>query len=453
MPPSKPNPPAQGPRYPYTIHRIYLCGHPEEYTQIERAQNTSPPRILHTLVPRPRVVQGVSVRPYRQIREQCIACTSPSSSAKTHGRPLSRGGRVKNGFLQVLVRERFSGVEERAIRWPEEREGGVGNEEFRRLKELHDNFEAQRNVSPHSAVAYQDRAERKMVKGPAREGGRKVAYVLQTAVDAVLAEGLGHEIFYDGEAERARLIEDINELLSPRVEDRGSRESTQAQLQAVTRANSQKPHPRTPPAPSPRSPPTQRSPAQHPRRPRPHSPTRSQQEIARNRALALATLEGRPFTPTPPERHSDTPPQPPARRPSLRPNPTNVPSYISHQRPFGPTRPSGGTTLSYGDNPRGYNHADTREEVGVSIGTVLETLWPEREEGEGGGTEGRGSYGSFRSFESQRHPGLRVRSRGSVESYESVGDGGRGRGRGDRGSVGSLERGRGSPRSPRGWWS
>ncbi|KAF9738862.1 hypothetical protein PMIN02_001174 [Paraphaeosphaeria minitans] len=441
-PKSKPTAPAltQRPHYPYTIHRIYLCGHPDDYIQIERAQNARPPRILHTLVPQPRVVAGVSVRPYRQIQQRCAVCAysfGQGSSSRFRNKVEEGRDSMKNGFMSVLVRERFSGRGEWSIPWQEDREDGPGNDEYRRLKELHGHIEAGSHLIPHSAMSYQDRAVRKTVGGPAREGAGKIAYVLQTAVHAVLAEGLGHDNFDDAELEREQLIEEINALLPPKVTDRGSSVHTrdkQAQSPQRRTSSNTRGSPHSPIVPSPLSPrspqptiprsPTGNSPQpwrlsaprqprqspQHthhrPRPARPKSPTRSHQEITYHRALALAALEGRvPSIPTPADRHSDTTPQPPPRP---RPDRSNAPSHIAHQRPFGPASSSGGTTLSYGDHPRRYK--------GVSIAAVMDTLYPEDEDPKRVGIDdgeevgGRGSHGSFRSFESQRHPGPKARS-------------------------------------------
>ncbi|KAL5376649.1 hypothetical protein DPSP01_010319 [Paraphaeosphaeria sporulosa] len=325
-----------------------------------------------------------------------------------------------------------------------------------------------------------------MVEGPAREGHAKVAYVLQTAVHAALAEGLGHGNFEDTELERVQLVEEKHELLSPKATNPRSlvstndkraqspKEGTSSNMRGspsspsapapISPRSPQRATPRSPTTnpPQPRRPPAPRQPRtspEHTHRPvRPKLPADSQQEIAHHRALALAALEGRvPNVPTPGERHSDTTPTSAPRVPIPRPNPATVPSYISRQRPFGPTSASGGTTLSYGDGPRRYD--------GVPIAAVMETLYPEnrdgkgegRKDGEGVGLE-RGSYASFRSFESQRHPGPSAgstRSRGSVGSAKSHGSGGRRRGDGESvRSFGSRESDgrRGDARSPRRGW-
>ncbi|KAK7189097.1 hypothetical protein PSPO01_04684 [Paraphaeosphaeria sporulosa] len=358
--------PSQGLRYPYTIRRIYLCGHPEEYVQIERAYHTRPPRILHTLVPQPQVVAG---RSWDEVE---------------WGR--NRG--------------------ERSIPWPKEKERGLGSEEYRGLQDIYEAIGTGRDVRPHSAVSYQDRVARKMVEGPAREGHAKVAYVLQTAVHAALAEGLGHGNFEDTELERVQLVEEKHELLSPKATNPRSlvstndkraqspKEGTSSNMRGspsspsapapISPRSPQRATPRSPTTnpPQPRRPPAPRQPRtspEHTHRPvRPKLPADSQQEIAHHRALALAALEGRvPNVPTPGERHSDTTPTSAPRVPIPRPNPATVPSYISRQRPFGPTSASGGTTLSYGDGPRRYD--------GVPIAAVMETLYPENRDGKGEG--------------------------------------------------------------------
>ncbi|KAF1966286.1 hypothetical protein BU23DRAFT_331125 [Bimuria novae-zelandiae CBS 107.79] len=469
---------SQGPKYPYTIHRMYLCGHPDEYIQIDKAPDTNPPRLLHTIVPPPLVVRGKTVKPYKQTRERCTKCAKAHRASKRHPRslaahriqPQSSDSTERNGFTHVLRRESFFGRGEEPTRWPEEREGDPGYRDYSCLKELHHQVESGKNVRPHSAVAFEERAGRRTVEGPKWEGRGKLVYVAQTAVDPALAPGLGHDEFNvelpQSQTQEARPSaraspagnwqargEDETRLRantqpeqpqgalpSPLLPPSRTLGNPQVQIQrgqARSRANTHESglsRPRVPPPPPRQSPP---SPRRAPEKASPRSNTGTanldEDEVARNRALALQQLQGRASTPG--ERHSDIAPLSSQQRPPSETDTShdNVPSYINHQRPFEPNRLSGGTTLSFGDRPRQYRYNRNSppgrvEEPGLSVNSILETLYPpcrfdqpeeerewEREQGGGG----RGSYGSYRSFESQRYPGPRARSRGSGGSMSS----------------------------------
>lgn len=514
MPPPQPSA-IPGQKYPYTIHRIYLCGHPEENIRVDKAPETSPLRVIHTIIPRPRTTDTL-VFPYKQTRPRCQKCAEahmqrpstrhPRSFTANQCQPQDSLVEEKNGFTHVLGRLRFLGRPENeahTVVWPDEKEGDPGHEYYRRLKKLYDSVEADRNVGPHSSVPMEQRAGARIVEGPDREGSEKLAYVLRTAVDEALAprqeypHGLGHERFDAEERMALRLRADF--LRSMEESDRqtpaavqqveGGRQSRsrsntrpgqagQAQLssqqvllqpnpQAVrtpaggSQAQAQRDHAKLRAN-------THDSPLSCQRVTSPPSlpPLEEQDEIARYRAIALQLLEGGGTTPGVPfagERHSDTLPQTSRRRLTNTDGltPENVPSEISHQRPFGPSRSSGGTTLSYGDRPRQYTRPPPgaqSDPPGVSICEILDTFnssplspsfWEEEEVAIGGG---RGSFGSYKSLESQRHPGPGARGRGSMGSRSSFGNqrhpGPRARdSQGSFTSFGSAENG---PRPPTG---
>lgn len=386
----------QSPQYPYIVHRLYLCGHPEEYICIETVQDSNPPRILHTLVPPPHIVASITVRPYRQTRARCFACTA--SQCNSASSTQAQGERTKNGFFHVLRRERFGGAREWPIPWPDEREGQPGHLEYAYLKKVNEETEVEKGLEWHGPESYETRVGRRAKKGPAWAGEEKLMYVLQTAVDPSLAAGLGHDIFDEEGRERARSLSRSREIQSD-TPDSPNRPPLETPVPSLSTPQQARIHQNTNKSPkSPKNIPQQ----SHRQRPTSHTP--NQTEISRNRALALQALE-RCIPPTG-ERHSDTTPQPPRHRPI--PTPSHIPSYISHQRPFGPTRSSGGTTLSYGDNPRQYDRSNVIQEPGVSINTIMETVYSsplmmgERQQRRG---SGRGSFGSFRSLESQRFSG------------------------------------------------
>jgi hypothetical protein len=310
-------------------------------------------------------------------------------------------------------------------------------------------------------------------------------YVVQTAVDSILARGLGHGDFENDESEAQRSL--TQSTRHPQEENRPTRihpspkswrksppyspSRTVDSSVSASPQNQRKPEHSIPakPIPTAESPTTFHLLTQPPPPPPPplrpirqplnstlpgplyqpntHQAIPDGDQIARNRALALQHLEG--HLPTTPTRHSDSAPALNPRSPHLnRPAHDNVPSYISHQRPFGPIRSSGSTTLSHGDEPREYDRKaepGQQSEPGVSINDIMETLFPSsrfdlvehdedteglgNEEGSesaglerdvtdgiaerarrvGRGSKGRGSRGSLSSFESQRYSGARGR--------------------------------------------
>lgn len=486
----------QGHTYPYTVHRVYLCGHPDEYIKVDRGPKTNLQKILHTIVPQPHTIQGKTVRPYRQTLRHCKKCAEAHRGSVRHPKPLaahqsqSQGGRSeeKNGFTYVLMRERFSERGREPIRWPDERETDVGHDAFRGLKGLHEKMEIGRNFVPHDAISYEERTGRRIVEGPKREGSGKLVYVVQTAVDSILARGLGHRDFENDESEAQRSL--AQSTRHPQEENRPTRiqpspkswrnsppcspSRTVDSSVLVSPQNQRRPehsiparpiptaespsifHLLTQPPPPPPPPPPPLRPLRQPLgstlpgplyQPNTHQVIPDGDQIARNRALALQHLEG--HLPTTPTRHSDSAPALNSRSPHFNsPVHDNVPSYISHQRPFGPIRSSGSTTLSHGDEPREYDRkAEPGQqcEPGVSINDIIETLFPSsrfdivehdedmeglgKEEGSesaglvrdmtdgitdrarrvGRGSKRRASRGSLSSFESQRYSGARGR--------------------------------------------
>ena len=441
----------QGLTYPYTVHRMYLCGHPDEYIKVDRTPDTNPQIIIHTIVPQLQMTESRIIRPYRQMFQRCTRCAEVHRDYARHPRSLAAHRRQfqnvasveKNGFIQVLSRERLFQKGKIPIHWPDEQENDFGYDTYRRMKKLHENTVKERDSWLHDAIPYLERFGRRIVKGPKREGNGEMTYVVQTAVDSMLARGLGHK----------RLGTVSSEAPSPPAQKASARNQAELEhdMQAILR----------PTAIPPRTPHTlrhlTRAPSslhQPPRStlsgPRLHSSIHratfdfDEDQIARNRGLALQHLEGHLPTAT---RHSDSAPTSQLR--SLRstsPAHDDIPLYIRHQRPFGPTRSSGSTTLSHGDEPRGYDRrleAGQHSEPGVSINDIMETLFPSSrfglvDEGEeieeggyrnesvelgrdtldrstewgrhfGRGGRGRGSKGSLSRFESQRYSGAQGR--------------------------------------------
>lgn len=395
----------EGSAYPYTVHRIYLCGHPDEYIRVDQAPDTTPILILHTIVPRPEMIEGRTVKPYRQMRQRCASCAETHRASARQPRSLAAHqiqkqgdpNGCKDGFMHVLRRERFLVQNHNRIRWPDEREDNPGFSEYCYLKDLHDKNKLEGDVHIHAAISWRGRAGRRIYQGPERVGTGKLVYVVQTAIDSSLARGLDHADFDADElatmqrqTHSVRLPSENKQVCSntnpPEQEENETGLETNQQPKKLAhfplRTTSEQITQVLPPRVSSESQRQVKPPGPGPMRtatlPKTQTDVGRAEEIARNRALALQLLEGRTLTST--ERHSDSIPLTSQHQLSRTDMclQENVPSYVSHQRPFGPTRPSGGTTLSYGDQPRHYDGRppDRSEEGGVSISSIMETLFP-----------------------------------------------------------------------------
>ncbi|KAJ4297834.1 hypothetical protein N0V90_005730 [Kalmusia sp. IMI 367209] len=252
---------------------------------------------------------------------------------------------------------------------------------------------------PHAVNRYEERVGRRKVEGAARDGDGKLAYVLQTAMHPGLAPDLGHEMFA---AKSRPPLQPRLQALSPRS-PRRPRLRLQTSLSTVRDAQV--------------SPLTQNLYA----RLRSNTSLTSQNEVARNRDLALRRLEGRAN-----ERYSDSTVPYQQSQPTSVANPTNttVPSYIRHQRPFGPIRPSGGTTFSEGSRPRAHTPPGPQDQNRMmGLKEILESPPPWADAHD---MQVRASFESFGTVEEGRgqavQEGLRKPGKGIMsgqgQSYE-----------------------------------
>lgn len=194
------------PRYPYTFHRRYLCGHPDESIIVDRPHDT----LLQHTITEPSRGNNSTLKLYQQDLQRCLACAEEHCAERRHNNPSERqprslaahqgqaqGGEgwLKDGFLHTLRRKRFFGSSEWSIHWLEEKEKQTGLFETRFWEDLHSKSEEGRSIGPHPGIEFEDRVGRRKVEGPMRQGHDKVAYVLQTAIHADLAPDLGHDMF------------------------------------------------------------------------------------------------------------------------------------------------------------------------------------------------------------------------------------------------------------------
>jgi hypothetical protein len=178
--------PKKGIYYPYTVHRTYLCGHPDEYVQVDEVTGSTPCRIQHCIVPPIKQPYTGAERAYQQTLERCRNCAVALRSEKRRngetrsqntceGTVQADGQWKKDGFLHVLRRHRFGNSSKYPVKWEDE---GPENVVFSSMKDLHEEVQKERGRMPHAIVPYEDRMGNRDVDGP---GKRR--YIVAERVD------------------------------------------------------------------------------------------------------------------------------------------------------------------------------------------------------------------------------------------------------------------------------
>jgi len=310
----------------YIVHRRYNCGHPDEFLEIKRFKE----HVKHTIISPPRVRHAEVKRAYQQTLERCCVCVeqhmtlmkrdyprrSPRSLATHTNEVRSSLHSQKDGFSQVLARHRFLALDTRTtqpVRWKDEEPSDPEHCIYTMLKTLYSNSEASRKSRVHKKLSFEKRIGRRTIRGPE---GR--CFTIETGVSADLDPDLAYETFSPDS--------------SPTSPDSAQRRSgDEAQDWILATPSSGYPQPAVFP---------------------PNS-------VGNVNTLSRQRLSEKNMS-IPQQHYSDgmisncqqsSFKQPPEAPPN---DPSYVPPHMSHQRPFGPTRPSGGTTLSFGDEPKTY---------------------------------------------------------------------------------------------------
>jgi hypothetical protein len=186
--------------YPYTAHRNYLCGHPDEFIKVELWPPTQPgqvPTVHHTLIlPIKRVVGNKN--PYRQSLERCTLCAREHRTSQRQNFPRHPGRKlaahqgqlqsvdcsVRDGFLLALARYRFQKEDdaqrEQPFSWKDEGAEGPDSGLYGYLEDIYVQAEIARASKPHAGVPYPRRD--KHVVGPGTDKG----YAIKVVVDEAL---------------------------------------------------------------------------------------------------------------------------------------------------------------------------------------------------------------------------------------------------------------------------
>lgn len=184
----------QNRNYPYTFQRAYLCGHPEEYIRVDLDSNSQPSRLQHTIVPSPTRRSNTTSSIYQQTLQRCSRCAEGHQARRSHKNPrepvrslAANQGEVqgdedwvKDGFLQGLRRQRFSGGPKYPVRWVHE---SFENKLYNKLKYLHESIESKRRRRPHERVPYQELIGTRFIHKP---DGKEESYVFERNVDPCL---------------------------------------------------------------------------------------------------------------------------------------------------------------------------------------------------------------------------------------------------------------------------
>ncbi|KAF2689057.1 hypothetical protein K458DRAFT_383723 [Lentithecium fluviatile CBS 122367] len=173
----EPEPPAL--KYPYLLHRTYLCGHPDEFIKVSSNPNPVPVLKIYTvqhtyLPPSPSLLD----QSYKQTLERCPLCARQHQAHKAREKPREpvrsleahRGevqarlsqGYTKDGFLQALARYRFQSASRVPVAWKDE---GPDDAVHNLLKEVYGKTTAERDYRPHAPVPYGERSD-KYAEGP-----------------------------------------------------------------------------------------------------------------------------------------------------------------------------------------------------------------------------------------------------------------------------------------------
>lgn len=181
-----------GPRYPYIVHRGYHCGHPDEYIEVNEVQGSSPRRIQHCLIPPIEQPFCGSERAYQQTLERCRACARdfniqkrlknpraiPRSLTAVQALPLVDDKGERDGFLRVLARLKF-GHTGSALKMLKREESESTADA--RVREIYEKMLCEDVVKPHPRDPYESRVGNRTYDVP---GGK--SYIVEERVAAEL---------------------------------------------------------------------------------------------------------------------------------------------------------------------------------------------------------------------------------------------------------------------------
>ncbi|PVI07235.1 hypothetical protein DM02DRAFT_622586 [Periconia macrospinosa] len=171
-------PQSTGARYPYVIHRTYLCGHPDEYIEVNEVQGSSPHRIQHCLIPPIKQPFVGLESAYQQKLKRCSTCekninlpkhfkrhphTSLRSEASDKQQGLANGEGVRDGFLEVLCR--FM-LEKNKGKTPMLKDGDSASVLDKRTNGIYEKILSEQEIIPHPRAPYTSRICNKVFKLP-----------------------------------------------------------------------------------------------------------------------------------------------------------------------------------------------------------------------------------------------------------------------------------------------
>jgi hypothetical protein len=188
--------PGEALKYPYILHRAYLCGHPDEFIRVERCSDLQPnqaPAIEHILFPQPE--DKTLSECYQQSLERCTLCAReyqatqrrqwPKRTARKLAAHQSQtqgdDRRIKDGFAQVLVWYRFHGESKKPLLWKVEGPEGPYHGVYEFLKDVLVQAETARASKPHAGAPY-PRRDRHVVEPEGTDKGYSIKVVVDEAL-------------------------------------------------------------------------------------------------------------------------------------------------------------------------------------------------------------------------------------------------------------------------------